>query len=295
MSLELRFFGQSRIHFDQQDLTAQVGNKPLAVMAFIALASAPIAREKLAGTFWPDKTDQAAYYRLRHTLWELRRLTGDQYIASDNSNCWLNRDADVRVDVLDFVRGCESLGIGTGRFSPDASQVPGLTELAELYRGGLLDGIVAQDAPLFDEWLLVERERFELLNQEVLWSLASAQQKARDDAGAAQTLTRLIQTDPLRERSYRALMKVHARQGDRAGALRVYAQCAQALDTDLGIEPSPETQQLRDRIARGAPENLGTEIEHTIAQAEAAIAEGRAEDARTLLQSARQAVRNFFR
>lgn len=295
MSLELDFLGQPCIRLDGVDLTAQIGDKPMAVMAFLALEPQPLTRKKLAGTFWSDKTDQAAYYRLRHTLWELRRLLGDEFIGSNSIQCWVEFVQDVRVDALEFKRACQALGIGTGQYIPRTEHVPQLAALVKLYRGDLLDGVIVQDAPLFDEWLLVERERFNLLHQETLWCLALAQQVAQAHADAAQTLTRLIQIDPLRERSYRVLMNIRAQQGDRAGALRVHDQCAQTLIAELGVAPSPETQRLRERIVRGTPDPAGIELEHAISCAEIALAEGRADEARTLLQSAKLVVRNFFR
>lgn len=294
MSLKLHLFGQPNIYLDGRDITPQIGHKSLAVIAYLVLESPPLARERLASTFWSEKPDPVARYRLRHTLWELRRLLGSQYIGSDDTRCWINPDADLQVDVLEFERGCAALGGGTTRYVPENGHVPVLSALVGLYRGDLLDNVTVQDAPLFDEWLLFERERLQLLYQEVLWCLALAQQAAQDMAGAAQTLTRLIQVDPLRERSYRALMELYARQGDRAGALRVYLQCAQTLAAELGSAPASETQRLRERIMRGTPDPAGIELERALAQVETALTEGRPDEAKTLLCSARQALRDFF-
>jgi len=295
VSLELQFLGQPCIRLDGVDLTAQIGDKSIAVLAFLALEPQPLARKKVAGAFWSDKTDQAASYRLRHTLWELRRLIGNRFIASDQSHCWIEFDQDVRVDALEFRRSCQTLGVGRGPYTPHAEHAPQLSTLVEWYRGDLLDGLSAPDAPLYDEWLLVEREKFNLLYQETLWCLALTQQAMQAHVEAGQTLTRLIQIDPLRERSYRVLMNIRAQQGDCAGALRVHDQCARTLVAELGIAPSPETRRLRERIARGVPDSVGIELENAIAQAEAALAEGRPNEARTLLQSAKLVVRNLFR
>ena len=65
----------------------------------------------------------------------------------------------------------------------------------------------------------------------------------------------LINRDRLREPVYRALMRMLARQRDRAEAMKVYAKCRDALMEELGVAPELETEQLyrdilTDRQAR---------------------------------------------
>lgn len=250
--LELRLLGNPQVLCNGRDLGPEIGAKALAVLAFIALApAAKITREKLAGTFWTDKSEQAARYRLRHTLWEMRKTLGEEYLQSDNTHCWLDSDAGIHVDALELQRGIASLGLGTARYAACPEHASLLEHLAQLYRGDLLQDLVVQEAPLFEEWLLVERERWQLLYQDILWNLGRAQQVAKDHSAAARTLSRLIEIDPLRERNYRALMAVHSERGDRSAALRVYRQCSQVLAAEMGISPSPETERVRALITSG--------------------------------------------
>jgi DNA-binding SARP family transcriptional activator len=290
MTLELALLGRPRVVLDGRDLTTQIGDKPLAVLVYLALETPPpIAREKLAGVFWQDKTDDAARYRLRNTLWNLRRDFGQEYIGADDFNCWINQS--IQVDALTL-----RASIKTAKAqAPAAHSLPELAALAALYRGDFLEGISVREAPMFEEWLLVERERLLLIYQNVLWLLAQTQQTAGANMEAVHSLTRLIQIDPLRERSYRALMNIHAQAGDRTAALRVYEQCVHTLATELSLEPSIETKRLREQIAQGKSNTLQAELEQRLVQAEAALADGRPEHARTLIQSARQAIQNLFR
>lgn len=290
MTLTLSLLGRPQIVLDGHDLTTQIGDKPLAVLAYLALETPPpIAREKLAGVFWQDKTDEAARYRLRNTLWNLRR-DFQEYIGADDFNCWLNAPHDLQIDALALQAGAKAAKSS----AVSARRPQDLLALADLYRGDFLESIVVREAPMFEEWLLVEREHLQLLYQDVLWHAAQSQQAAGASADAAHTLRRLIQADPLRERNYRALMNVHTRAGDRATALRVYDQCARTLVAELAVAPSAETRRLRDQIALGTSESLQVDLEHRLVQAEAALAEGRPEHARTLIQSARQAIQNLF-
>jgi DNA-binding SARP family transcriptional activator len=45
-------------------------------------------------------------------------------------------------------------------------------------------------------------------------------------------------------------MTCYARDGQSSRALRQYDECAAALREALGVEPDPDTEELRARIAR---------------------------------------------
>lgn len=250
--LELRLLGTPQIVLNDKDLTADVGSKSLAVVAFLALASPPfVPREKLAGSFWPDKSNDQSRYRLRHSLWELGRLLGKDCILSNEGKVWLNPDAPVWVDVIEFQREARALGIGALKFSPSRDHLATLTTLRDLYRGEFLHHLTVRESSLFEEWSLVERERLHLLYLDILWSLAQAQQAIQDYRGAAETLSRLIEADPLRERNYRALMMAYYFLDDKSSALRIHKKCSTVLASELGLAPSPETEQLRVMISQG--------------------------------------------
>ncbi len=259
--LELHLLGRPQVLSQGQDLAPQIGAKALAVLAFIALGSAArLTREKLAGTFWSDKPEPAARYRLRHTLWELRKVLGEERIQSDNIHCWLDADGGVFVDAFELQRGCANVGLGTARYTPCPEHAAILEGLVRLYRGDLLQDLSVQEAPLFEEWLLVERERWHLLYQDILWNLGRAQQAAKDYAGGAQTLARLIEIDPLRERNHRALMGLYFECGDSSAALRIYRQCSQVLAAEMGISPSPETERVRALIVSGKADPVDMQL-----------------------------------
>ena len=51
-----------------------------------------------------------------------------------------------------------------------------------------------------------------------------------------------LRLDPLDEQAWCALMRCHARRGERATALHLYQQCAALLKKELGIQPSAATR-----------------------------------------------------
>jgi DNA-binding SARP family transcriptional activator len=58
-----------------------------------------------------------------------------------------------------------------------------------------------------------------------------------------------VRLEPFRESGYRRLMRVHARMGDRAEAVRVYADLRRLLAKELGVEPSDETESVYREVA----------------------------------------------
>ena len=121
-----------------------------------------------------------------------------------------------------------------------------LQEAVELYAGDLLAGC-------YDEWLLGERERLLQRYLAALARLAALLEARGDYARAIGYAERLLRHDPLREETYRLLMRLHDARGDRARALRVYHACAATLERELGVEPSAATRAgLRGAAAAGA-------------------------------------------
>ncbi|MCB1468859.1 MAG: tetratricopeptide repeat protein, partial [Rhizobiaceae bacterium] len=95
------------------------------------------------------------------------------------------------------------------------------------------------------EWLTLERQRLHNAAVRILERLAEVE---TGDARIA-AAQRLVQLDPLREASHRALMRAHAALGDKGSALKQFETCQNLLRAELGVEPSRETAELRDQIS----------------------------------------------
>jgi DNA-binding SARP family transcriptional activator len=274
--LELVLLGRPQLRSGGRDLTPDVGAKGFALLALLARsAPEPLTRERLAGTLWSDKREQAARYRLRHTLWDLRRTLDAELIQSDQTACRLDLTTGISIDLVEFQRGCAELGIGTRQPHATDADTPALARLAARYAGDLLSDLTVREAPLFEEWVLSERERLRLLCQDVLWNLARAQQAAHAPTDAARTLERLITLDPLRERNYRALMAVYVAQNDKAAALKIYKQCRETLAAELGAQPSKDTERLHEIILHENGDSARREFD----RASALFQQGKYDDA----------------
>jgi DNA-binding SARP family transcriptional activator len=186
-----------------------------------------IARQRVAGSFWPESSDAQALTNLRRELHHLKDAwpTLDaSIVAGSRTLAW--SDAGAGVDVVAFEADAER-GLAGDRGA--------LHRAARLYTGDILPGCTG-------EWIDSDRERLRQRARQVLARLVDLLEQDRafgDAIGYAQQSLRL---DPLHEESWCALMRCHARYGGRATALHLYQQCAALLKRELGIQPSAATR-----------------------------------------------------
>ncbi len=220
-------------------LTLPTG-KTQALLAYLAARPGQShPRNKLAALLWGEKSDSQARDGLRHALLTLRRTlaSADLAVMRIEGDTLAVDPAGVEVDVARF----------EGRVAEGTPQA--LQQAAELYRGDLLLG-VAVDEPLFEEWLVAERERLREVAVDALARLLAHQASGPAVEPAIQTAVRLLALDPLQESVHRGLMRLYARQGRRGAALKQYQACVGVLQRELGTEPEAETKQLYQELLR---------------------------------------------
>ncbi len=105
-----------------------------------------------------------------------------------------------------------------------------------------------RDSGCYDEWILPERERLRQAFLGALEQLIMLLERERDYPAAISAAQRLLRYDPLRETTYRHLMRFYAISDDRAAALRAYHTCVAVLERELAMEPSPPTQEAYQRL-----------------------------------------------
>ena len=212
--------------------------KAQALLAYLATRPGQAhARNKLAALLWADRGDVQARDSLRHTLVQLRKaLPAPASLITER-----------RAVVLDTAR----IEVDVARFEARAAagSAEDLAEAAEIYQGDFLEGFVLRE-PLFEEWLMSERERLRELAVGTLGQLLEQQRAACNAEPAIQTALRLLALDAAQERAHRALMQLYVQQGRRAAALRQYQACVGILRRELGTEPEAETRQLYQEIVR---------------------------------------------
>ncbi len=229
--LHVSLFGSLRLRYGGEPLMLAAPPKATPLLAALLLdRDDAIGRERLAFALWPDEPGSNARANLRRHLHYLSRAlpdAGAPWFHADARAVRWNPELPLQLDVARF----EVFLSGGDR-----------TAAAELYAGDLL-------ADLDEEWLDGERARLRALHLENLASLLAAEASARRHAAVAQVARRLLECDPWREDALRALMAARFELGDRAAALAAYDTFEDTLRGEIGTDPMPETQALRERIA----------------------------------------------
>lgn len=245
-SLRIELFGGFRATYRGKLLTTIDTPRLQALLAYVALRrGTPQPRQRIAFTFWPDSTEKQAFTNLRKLLHVLRKALPDaeRFLRVEaRTITWLN-DSACTLDVAAFERSLVRAEEALQRADTDSAQAC-FAEAIDCYQGELLPGV-------YDDWIVSDRERCHRQAVRALEGLTGLLESRRDYAEAIRYGGRLVQLDPLREPSYRLLMRLHALHGDRAGALRVYREASSTLLEQLNTEPEPVTQALYVQFMKG--------------------------------------------
>lgn len=240
-SLRIFLFGNVHLLAGDAAVPAFPTRKAKALFGFLVLSPNRLfTRETLAGSFWPDASEERARRSLHTELWRIRQtfkqgdLDPDRFLVSRGEGVGFNHASSHWSDVHAFESGIRSCS------SAQSVDGPALTKLAEtvsLYGGDLLDGI-------YDDWCIVRREALRAQLLSALDLLVHHHIGRHEWKQALEYGQRLIAQEPLLEDAHRAVMRCHYFAGNRPAALRHYVACAKLLRKELGIEPMEETRRL---------------------------------------------------
>ncbi len=243
--LRLALLGPPEITVDGKPLEVDT-RKAIALIAYLAVSADQPTREQLADLLWPGLDPERGRATLRRTLSALRTGLSGKWLHTDRTRVWLN--GDHRVSDIEEVK--ELVGVnhshGPDQLCPDCAS--SLAKAAALFRGPFMAGFYLRDSSEFEDWQRREEEHHQRLLREVLDRLALALAAGGRFAEAAEAARRRIALDPLDESAHRQLMQFLVWNGDRAGALRQFRECAAILDRELGVGPLPETRALYEQI-----------------------------------------------
>ncbi|MBE9001385.1 AAA family ATPase [Nostoc sp. LEGE 12447] len=238
-SLDIKLFGEFYLAADGLPIQGINSERLQALLAFILLHRDTLQqRQQVAVHLWSDATDTDAKANLRRRLHELKQVIPgvDRWLHIETKTIqWLCND-NCHIDVAQF----ESIIAQSASFAL-AAQIQALKQAATLYQGDLLPSC-------YDDWIIPYREQMRQQAIAALDRLVTLQTTQEDNRPALFYAQQLQRIDPLYEPAYCHLMRLHAQQGDRASALRVYHQCMTTLQAELGVNPSPTTCKLYEEL-----------------------------------------------
>lgn len=237
--------GPVRLH--RQGVEAGAGQpRQCAVLASLLLrAGKPVSLSKLVEDVWGDEAPPSAVGSVRTYVYRLRQALGEQ---SDSSVSLVDGGylLHIQPDALDLNRFKETTARAReARSTGDlASAVSLLTEGLRMWKGVALAGVpgpfAGQQRSVLGGLRLACAEE----------QLACEVERGRYTEAAAE-LSALLVEHPLRERICSLLMTALYGAGRQSEALTIYHTTSHLLRQRLGVSPSPELQQVHERILSG--------------------------------------------
>lgn len=218
--------------------------KILALISYMVLSpQESVSREFLAGLLWSDVSDTQAGDSLRQLFVELRRVFRQSdfpLLKIYKDTVTTNREL-VETDIDDIFQH-----LGEGRVTQLLASKASLS--ADILYG--FDDLSSN----FSQWLFDFRAAF---HDRLMRGLQDGYQSEKFSATSRQHMAEIaIGLDAVHEESHRFAMHLAASNGDIGTALQVYTKLYNALDEELGMEPSAKTQALVVKIKTGHFDNI---------------------------------------
>ncbi|MGH6696649.1 BTAD domain-containing putative transcriptional regulator [Sphingopyxis sp.] len=211
--------------------------KARALLARLALADAPLARDRLSALLWSRRPDAQAHASLRQCLVELKpwmRAT-PPLLHADRETVAIDR-AQVADDISLLRAACAVDDVAVVLNRLPAHDVGLLADL---------DGI----DEAWDDWLAVERTRQgEAIVREVL-AMAERRLQAGDVERALAVADKVTRFDPCSEHAARLVMSARWEAGDGDGLRHAWQRIEDALARGIDGKPSVETADLYRRLS----------------------------------------------
>ncbi len=202
-TIVVKTLGQLTLYRDGNELALPASKKTRALLAFLCITARPHRRERLCELFWEVPDDPRGALR-----WSLSKLRGvlktDNLvqIIADRERAQINLQeieidfSSIRSRLLD---------------QPDELPLAELRSIASKLEETLLDGLDLPNQPLFQSWLVTQREEARLLQLNVMRRLALHSDIDHNDA--TNWARRWLELDPFSETAAKARVMTLRRLG----------------------------------------------------------------------------------
>ena len=236
--MEFRILGPLEVVDEGRPVAIHRG-KERALLAYLLLhANELVPADRLIDELWGERPPPTAPKILQNAVSQLRKALGDGRLMTQPPGYRFRLESG-ELDLHRFEHLAER-----GRAEGDAKL---LREALATWRGEALadlrDELFAQRAAP-----QLEEARLAVLEDRIDADLAAGRH-----AELVPELEQLIGKNPLRERPYGQLMLALYRAGRQADALDAYQRARKTLNQELGLEPSPQLQDLERKILKHDP------------------------------------------
>jgi DNA-binding SARP family transcriptional activator len=229
------------------DESAYQGRKVRALLRVLATRQGQfVPNDLLIAALWPQQPPASPAANLQVLVNRARRAVGrPELIHTGPHGYALAGPPECTVDTEVFLSAVEQ-----------AAGLDGRAALAA-YREAL--GPAAEPLPedLYADWSQPYRTRV-LQARQIAWERAAAlAAESGAPALAVEYATAAATAEPLRETAALALVRALATAGDRAAALACFDRYRRGLADELGLDPSPDAEELHRGLLRSDPDDAG--------------------------------------
>ncbi len=244
-SIQINLLGGVAIMVDGVSLQVPKSRKALALFIYVVCTGRAHSRVALADLLWDATSTTQALSNLRTVLSRLPAPLVAHLLVT-NETVGVDQAGSLQLDVATLERhvGAAAQPITAGIAGPLAAALAG-------YRGEFLAGINVADAPRFDEWLTLERERLHTLARDGYQRLTAYYLEHGEYEAGIKAAMALLRLDPTDETGHGHLMRMLVYTGQRTAALAQFETCRQILQAEFGVEPDDPLQELYRQIRDG--------------------------------------------
>lgn len=250
MALEFRVLGPLEVWDDNTEIVLRGPKQRLLLACLLVNASHAVPTARLVSDIWGTAASDAAVHGLRVHLSTLRRALG---AGGEDGGPLVTVAGGYRLevpgDIVDAARFEQLAAEGASLLANGAydDAVMRLDLGLGLWRGGAYGEL----APL--EPIQAEARRLDELHQTALEDWIDAGLHLGRHAELVPTLREHAERERFRERAWSLLIRALYQGGQQAEALATYREVRAVLGEELGVDPTPELQELQQQILRHDP------------------------------------------
>lgn len=234
--LNIRAFGRAEVKVQGRSVTmSEWRTQSVRDLFFYFLyKQEALTKEQIGVVLWPEIGDpQLLKARFKNEIYRLRRAISRDIVVFEDEYYRFNHALDYEYDVDAF----EAYLLRARKATDRLERIEYFQRAVDIAEGDYLSDVDSV-------WAHVERERLGQLYVAALEELAKLYLDENRLALCLSVCQQVLNRDRYNELIYQIEMRAYAALGDRSAIARLYRACKAALNKDLGIALSRETEDL---------------------------------------------------
>lgn len=233
--LEVYTFGEARVYCEGNLVNFQTAQAK-ELFLFFATQPGEWRKEQVLDAMWEGEATNQAKDQFNSSVYRIRRALYPESISFHNGVYQLNPEVVCSIDADEFE---DKVGEAKARQGEEKLEL--LEHAIQLYKGKYLQDVYA-------DWSAPRRQELRVLYTDTLAELAQNRVQLGEPQRGLELYQKLLAEDPEREETYREVIELYLSQGNRPAALAAYQECAARVRDGLGLDLSPETEALYQRL-----------------------------------------------